>query len=439
MEQRQINSGMVRDLAEHLRSVQFALLITCGAVAAALSLSLQPQNVRDAIADAKRIAELTTDDEWRTVWRRYALEETAIAKVGRQDWPVSRLERCVHWQGNAYSATWSISTRDAGLVIFANHADDKVFLSLNPRTSSVNVVSPPRSLGEFIDFWDDTGTTMDLRPLVPAARAAISDSANKVTPPVDADGDYALIDCAGAGTVNEAFELDSGTLHRFESGRFERASQSNMAFTYEGTQLGGALQGDRVRIVVDAVSFDSQVLSPAAWLGRRYEPRWLAGRFENAFPALSSLSGNDRGMLLTELRDRVQTVARSSQQPLQLFGMSIPAQALTWWGPIVILSVQLYFLVHFRALSALANAAELVYPWIALYDDRLARLVFITSAVALPPLAVAFAIVRTIFLRLSATELSLQVVALAFALVLAAKTHAAAKGVRERSAPRPTA
>jgi len=120
-----------------------------------------------------------------------------------------------------------------------------------------------------------------------------------------------------------------------------------------------------------------------------YDLPWSPGTFAMNFPDLSALTLDTSEYSFDKLRAILKNQSDRSRDDIELFGLTIPAVVIsTWGGPIVIL-VQLYFLLHFRAFRqqlALDRETPLA-PWIGIYPDVISKATTVISAFALPPLS----------------------------------------------------
>lgn len=122
----------------------------------------------------------------------------------------------------------------------------------------------------------------------------------------------------------------------------------------------------------------------------RFDPalysRYLAGArtFDRLFPDLAKVTTNLRSASAEDLERYLEEQARSSGAPISLLGMQIRRDLIEVWGVLLMLCVQLYFCMHYRALlRRLPENEELSFPWIGLYRDPVSTIAFLVS-IALP-------------------------------------------------------
>lgn len=124
------------------------------------------------------------------------------------------------------------------------------------------------------------------------------------------------------------------------------------------------------------------------YLGRLIGRDIYAGSsFESAFPELDEFTKHLRTTNLLELEKHLEFLSRESRGTLELFGAKLPLQTINQWAPLVLMSLQLYFLMHFFSFknqADISSRSEWTFPWIALYQEPWVRLVFVLTSCVLP-------------------------------------------------------
>jgi hypothetical protein len=136
---------------------------------------------------------------------------------------------------------------------------------------------------------------------------------------------------------------------------------------------------------------------------------WPNRPFEMAFKELDSITkkykethiGIIEEILAEEYArdgDRVQ-----SERKIQVFGADLPAATAREWGGLIIAIIQLYFLLHFRALYHFVRknsdcTSYIPIAWIGLYKDKAAHYVFLFVSSLLPFISVILLLGKTIYL-----------------------------------------
>ena len=130
---------------------------------------------------------------------------------------------------------------------------------------------------------------------------------------------------------------------------------------------------------------------------KAYYARYLAGArsFERLFPELAETSTYLSSVTPEDLELYFKEQARSSGAPISLMGLQIRRDLIEVWGVLLMLCVQLYFCMHYRALvSRIPQNGETLFSWIGLYRDYVSTIVFQIS-LALPFCVCLFVALRT--------------------------------------------
>lgn len=90
---------------------------------------------------------------------------------------------------------------------------------------------------------------------------------------------------------------------------------------------------------------------------------------------------------LTEAEERLNALSKkekkSQAEPLSIFGFSIPSFYASTIGPSIIIILLTFLLTHLIEFSKLTKL-EGNYPWVGIYKNKLARIIFFSSIILLP-------------------------------------------------------
>lgn len=186
---------------------------------------------------------------------------------------------------------------------------------------------------------------------------------------------------AGAGILND----DRVSLSLSEHGRWELVFDDERDYSRQPLPFGTVQIP--VRLERHSVDYQRDVVS-------ELHLAWRPGIFRDSFPDLSqyvldreveSSSFHQLAVALEGLVDNVD----SDSPPLPVFGIGIPVGVLLSWGPMLLIVIQLYFLLHYRRfVRRVSSGGDVVtVPWIGIYEDRTSKLVFALSIIALPVIA----------------------------------------------------
>jgi hypothetical protein len=117
--------------------------------------------------------------------------------------------------------------------------------------------------------------------------------------------------------------------------------------------------------------------------------KWYRGPFASSFSQLNRvLHGRlkrDFADLVEDLEERVE----SSKDNVSVMGAQLPRSILAYWGAIILLCVQAYFVAYLRWYTRRhsIHSGDVDFPWFGFFSDPLSKALFVVSAVALPVIA----------------------------------------------------
>ncbi|MDI3461839.1 MAG: hypothetical protein OJF50_000660 [Nitrospira sp.] len=142
-------------------------------------------------------------------------------------------------------------------------------------------------------------------------------------------------------------------------------------------------------LVLPAQYKDEQVpVNLRIWLGTYYKFPSVGRKFEETFPDLYAFTKNNMNMQFGDVERLLQSEMQRERftEKVDVFGFKFRERDLASWGALFIVIVQIYLVAHLRELNARQPAAEewAKAAWIGLYNDFLARFVSLLTASALP-------------------------------------------------------
>jgi hypothetical protein len=113
---------------------------------------------------------------------------------------------------------------------------------------------------------------------------------------------------------------------------------------------------------------------------------WIPGRFQESFPDLSRLSKGLDSLSLEQLEDHIGELRASGSDSVEIFGAKLPVDFLRTWGILILFGVQLYYYLHIRQYHDVfgSERTEPSFPWIACYESKVSRFVYLASVTVLP-------------------------------------------------------
>ena len=119
---------------------------------------------------------------------------------------------------------------------------------------------------------------------------------------------------------------------------------------------------------------------------------YVGKEYTKAFPVLSFLESTET-LNPQEPVNAIANILKAQRiqldENMSILGVPAKGNILLTGGPVLLIVLQLYFLVHFRhLLSKISeNTAPPSVPWIGVYRDRLSRLIMLLTLCLIPPVA----------------------------------------------------
>ena len=382
----------IRKHFEHLRRVHFGLLVTCVGLLVANAYG-RPADVERALRDLGRIDSLVS---------RWAADESVVLRSsGTANGSTTKPDVTtdfVTWlprehfdppRGNcAIVVAGALRCRESELVVdaFAVPAVDVRVAEGSDVTAPSLASNPPATLEEFASLWDATLWVSEARPEIVAIECDGTRSVEMGTTSEQRfekamilSEDCVSVDWADLGDNERAKWYLRGREHN--SLTYLRGPYYTDASAYRMTTMLGLPRPPSQR----QAEFQN-VVAPyrLAHLANHHLGMSLPEHaFARAFSDLALLTSDYRELEL----DKISSILRSERErrgsPVKVLGIELPAAGLTLWGPIVILGLQGYFLLHIRsAPSPLGH--DVRTAWLGLYADSAARAALFATVVALP-------------------------------------------------------
>lgn len=118
--------------------------------------------------------------------------------------------------------------------------------------------------------------------------------------------------------------------------------------------------------------------------------------FEEIFPELNQLSTDFDTLSLDKLETILRKERDRRRDSFTAFGIKIPNEAISIWGPLTIVIIQLYFALHLSSFLNGRNAPEMsvIVPWIGLYNEPISFIVTFLSSSIFPVIVILYLGVR---------------------------------------------
>jgi len=351
-----------KDFVEHLRAVHFTL----AAVSVGLILILSRTN-SPALGQIRQIVELRRD------WPPYYLVPPFMSggeKVRNIDWTRDQYITA-RVTGRAGK-----SSRVRLVFPLPNWHRPDVGGSGPISVASVRFIRLshfPTTLNEFRYWWNSLQTKYPfLYVYAVSTEGTVSSGLNKELSLMQLDPKASSAESAGG--FDQSVQLD---LTRPE-GKWVFSGSDSHGNTYYLPVRGinnGSL--DQSSIVND---INSRFVHP----GQLKE-----GPFERSFSALAQETSGLEVENLEEIEKVLAERLAKRSEEFEAFGMKFPITQVTLWGTVILLAVQLYFFLYLKQLSGKLGPDDPGWdtPWICMDQSFLAQVIFFTTVIVLPVVA----------------------------------------------------
>jgi hypothetical protein len=342
-----------KDFVEHLRTVHFALIVTCVALIVIKTSGIEStyQKARNQIELVKRLAPQMK----REAFRENA-EKTYFAANSKKTSPY-----IIGYRRGSEVFRASMSVSDVFLVAEAPwhgseppraHPGYPVTTREWANSMGYNEMSSSSSLEDFREAWDAI------------SKHYLLGSCNGYTAP-ELDQNHDL---------NKLFTED-GTVTKAASNAFLSCSPENGEDYAIEQELGARRTqntGDSDPLLVLADTGHSVIVGlldqeyvpffPQEMLRTKF-PDLPQGKFSEAFADLNELTNGLQSDKIDELQAWLASQqAQHSSESFEAFGVRFPADATVVWGTVVVLAVQIYLLLHLRELTPRLASDDPAWP-----------------------------------------------------------------------------
>lgn len=407
-----------KDFVEHLRTVHFALLAIS---LASLVVAFSPADKEIVIAhrQAQEITDLSRKwssnilDDWaKTQIQQYSSEHTALPfqKMPTEPADADFVELFAPNERTAEfifridfkSQNWA-SKMSAGPLPLQ---DTNYFMDEYPHVQ----IDRPKSLQDFQSVWDAlnddrvVGIPMQLQQqagLSPTTTVWSEDPYQ----PSDMPSDAQLLNWRFLNSLPPGRKVDAET-HMFlkfiperDRPSFESRGMISPILVYEGlVKLNSRAHGtQRYLLTIPVEGIAVVPLDGQSALAHKAGAAWHHGIFQDSFFELHKRTTGYPSIDLVSLERILATDAsKASSETLNLFGVPLPAGLATVFGPLLLLCVQLYLVVHLLQLHGKIRPDDPGWDvaWIGMYQSAFGRAVAGASLCLLPTAAVVALVLR---------------------------------------------
>jgi hypothetical protein len=151
---------------------------------------------------------------------------------------------------------------------------------------------------------------------------------------------------------------------------------------------------------------------------------WRGGSFAETFGDLYEIAKGREAASFKVWRGALSAELDRSGDSFEWVGLKLPAQATTLWGVVLLIGVQFYFLIHLMELSRKMTNTDAGWEvaWVGVYQGKLARLLFRSSALLLPVGAVVVLGIKAVLIGESPWRWLHPIVAIPISIALCTQT-----------------
>lgn len=372
------------DLSEalkHLRFVHFTLVIGATALFITQSLETSTRTER-AHDDSKAILRITQS------WERFSPASLALHRLRRSN-PTYNFDAVVGQYaiptdslGPLNSSDNDVESRLRPCLVLELYSDQVFQLSrYHDGKPAWKSRSYKWTLADFRRIWDEIEAEFDLSVILEINETA--------TVTINRNGDVVTAQAVMTGPLELDVEVMDYCLDGWAYARLSRKYKWKNEAT-STHYLIAKLPDDKLGTAVHATIHVSAVLEDRINLQEEIiaaiDTTWRTGSFSDTFRDIDSVSQNLGSISLDDLEKHLYALRQQEGERLTLVGLEIPANVIHRYGPIFLLAVQCYFVLHYRKFASLLSMCDQArnFPWIGVYDDRPSRIVFIITVTVLP-------------------------------------------------------
>jgi hypothetical protein len=376
-----------KDFVEHLRTVHFTLIaISAGLIL--LIFSSRQYNAVTALVQMEEILDLKK--QWSIDWIKQhgnLLQEFVTPKAEIEE------EYAVFDSDFRRAVPLPMAKQSGADFIFAlkAHGHNEIIKGRLPKenwyhrtwlASDWSPVTFPRTLNEFDGWWAELGQTPPI--YVP----------DSVSNPMNTGDGSAVI--LGVMSVDDMNRIEGTLVHTILPADLvitRPRAGSDRGFQPEGVIYSGIIQtGNKSETISTAISISITTFTTYHVTQNcvySVFKNLLPGSFGRSFRDLSIAGRDEADLPLETIKDFLHEEAAKGPEVFEAFGMKFPAREVTFWGDILLVSVQLYFLVYLRQLFGKLKPDDPGWdvPWIGMDSSRLSNTIVFVSVTILPCLA----------------------------------------------------
>ena len=271
------------------------------------------------------------------------------------------------------------------------------------------LTEPPTTLEGFRNWWDRAGQVfLDVPYKLSAGYASEVGSAPKLIPgvheglPQQTPWGFVPIRLTLLNDEVESSPLKAGSdllLQDYSAREISDLRTINPSFNAEEHYLGtvgcvpaGSIEKKMISLSIPIWNFASVPYDAQSVLisHAKKEWDWKHGAFEYSFRELSELTRDYEKISLDAGESVLAGEEKRAGGSFEVVGVKFPAEAVTRWGIVVIIAIQIYLWIHLQELSPRLRRSDPGWDvaWIGVYTSKHARIAMFVLTCLLPSAAV---------------------------------------------------
>jgi len=380
-----------KEFVEHLRTVHFALIVVSTGLIL-LAFSSKSYNARSAYREIDEIVKL--QHSWSPNWI-----VQHCRGVSTQNGSYEGIPRGAFESQNRISGLVQTNKPSRIAVMFVIPREgwgcwEKGWQPGEPVTGLRGSLSVPptfaefpNTLSDFRKWWDNLATTHTF--VIPES---ISMQGNVFRGDGILVGTADLTDAHSKDSLEEVELLTNYEFYQDDSPSEPRPAKDAFPFALQGELPSSQEEG--LNGMGEFASFPVATYREAqvdqGELVKSFT-NWHVGIFEKSFVDLAQAAHGLEDVDLEEARKIISGEASKGNETFEAFGLKFPAGQITFWGSIVLISIQLYLFLYLKQLSGRLRPDDPGWdiPWIGMDDSFLWTRITFSVTLLLPCVALA--------------------------------------------------
>ncbi|HET8670562.1 MAG TPA: hypothetical protein VFM05_08050 [Candidatus Saccharimonadales bacterium] len=386
----------MEEYTKHVQATHFALTLLTFALLV-MSIGREPSETEEALRQIKTIhsAVQSWDPRFLEAFARKRLKEQGMSESfdPAKEFSLNHREIKEQFSLVFIEPAWTLHPLPETLAKFDESYRDRFVerydydQKTNDYLRGRTLIGQPSTLNEFVSLWDSLQESVHILKAVdvartcyvhnvfgqPAAWTALSSS------PASAPQAKQLRMLFRAPTAYEKTFFP----------QFEEFKSKPYSHLFTG---GIVIDSGRQQWEVELPALTDRVLSfkGQTALNEKLGVNWMNGSFAESFPQLERESVTFRDMSLDKVTAVLEALARKPTERFEAFGVKIPTVTALTLGIPVLLGLQIYLWLHVKALKNVLRSFPQFshFPWVGIYDLRVATWLTALTAFAMPVVVV---------------------------------------------------